>query len=362
MENHFQAIHNGLNDLSFKENVEWSEIMAGRKEIPYLDMHVSCEPLRMLTEPFSDLKGNTMFEKRSYFKEHFDSLRTLTLCEPRGHDDNYGALITPPLRQDSAFGVLFMYSSGMSPMCGHGTIAIARAAVDLGLIDVHEGRNEFLIDVPASQIRCIADVENGEVIRTGFDNDVAFTCALDKRIIVKGVGTIPVEIGYGGAFMVFVRDTAIGVDLEKDSVQRLVDIGIRCRDAFMEQINVVHPRRPDIQSGDEGICLIMTSEPRVEEDTVYTRCFTVFGERQYDRSPTGTGTSALAAILYEKGILKENGKLVNIGPGNIPFEATVRPVEGGVIPRVLGRAFITARGSFILEDSDPVREGYTGRK
>lgn len=336
--------------------------MPNKKCFPYLDLHVSCEPLRLLTEPFTDLQGSTMFEKRSYFQEHYDWLRTLALCEPRGHSDNYGALITPPLRPDSAFGVLFMYSSGMSPMCGHGTIAIARAAVELGLIDAHEGRNEFLIDVPASQIRVIVDVEDGAVTRAGFDNDVAFTYATSEPIKVEGVGAVPVDIGYGGAFMVFVRDETLGVNLETDSVSSLVDIGIRCRDAFMQQINAVHPRRPDICSADEGICLIMTSGPHVDGDIVYTRCFTVFGDHQYDRSPTGTGTSALAAILYEKGLLKENGKLVNVGPSGIPFEATVKPVEGGVIPRVMGRAYITAKGNLILEDNDPIATGYVGRR
>lgn len=336
--------------------------MTKHNEIPYLDMHVSCEPLRLLTEPFTDLQGSTMFEKRESFKTRYDGLRRLVLCEPRGHSDNYGAVITPPLRPDSSFGILFMYSSGMSPMCGHGTIAVARAAVELGLVKVCEGRNKFLIDVPASQICCIVDVKDGEVIRSGFENDVSFTYALDKTIDVEGLGTVPVEIGYGGAFMVFVKDTALGIDLERDSVSRLVDIGIRCRDAFMAQMNAVHPRRPDIQSRNEGICLIMTREPRLEGDVVYTRCFTVFGDRQYDRSPTGTGTSALAAILYEKGILKESGKLINYGPSNIPFEAIVRPVKGGVIPQVLGRPFITAKGIFLLEDADPIREGYKERK
>lgn len=336
--------------------------MAKRNEIPYLDMHVSCEPLRLLTQPFIDLQGNTMFEKRDYFRNHYDGLRRLVLCEPRGHSDNYGAVITPPLRSDSAFGILFMYSSGMSPMCGHGTIAIARAAVELELVKVHEGRNKFLIDVPASQICCIVDIVDGEVVRAGFENDISFTYALDKTIDVENLGIIPVEIGYGGAFMVFVRDTDLGVDLEHDSVPRLVDVGIRCRDAFMAQINAVHPRRPDIQSRTEGVCLIMTREPQTDGDSIYTRCFTVFGDRQYDRSPTGTGTSALAAILYEKGILKETGKLINYGPSNIPFEATVRPVPGGVIPQVLGRPFITAKGNFLLEDADPIREGYVERK
>lgn len=330
-------------------------------EVPYMDLHAACEPFRLVTAPFHDLQGASMFERRDYFKAHYSALRRLLMREPRGHDDMYGGVLTPPIREDSAFGVLFMYTSGMSPMCGHGALCVARAAVELGLVDVHEGRNPIIFDVPACQVRAFADVKEGEVEQVGFLNDISFAYEFGHPVEVEGIGTVPMDIGYGGAFMVFADQNDLGVDICTASVEQLIDLGMRCNRAYMEQVDAVHPHDPSISSRKEGICFMISGGCESKGADVYHRNFTVFGNRQWDRSPTGTATSALCGLLHAKGLLKPGGRLYNYGPSGIPFVGTIEEVEGGVLPTVASTAFITAKGTMLLEQHDPLPEGFTSR-
>jgi trans-L-3-hydroxyproline dehydratase len=53
--------------------------------IETIDMHTGGEPLRTYISGLPPIEGNTVLEKRRYFREHYDHLRTGTMWEPRGH-------------------------------------------------------------------------------------------------------------------------------------------------------------------------------------------------------------------------------------------------------------------------------------
>ena len=118
------------------------------KTLEYLDFHVAGEPFRLITSGFPEIIGSTMEEKRRYAAEHLDDLRRLTILEPRGHDDMYGGFLTPPVNEESDLGVVFIHGTGMSTMCGHGAIAMGRAACELGILTLKEGMNTVTLDAP----------------------------------------------------------------------------------------------------------------------------------------------------------------------------------------------------------------------
>lgn len=97
-------------------------------------MHTGGEPLRTVLEGYPSFKQKPILEIRRILKEQYDDLRKALMWEPRGHADMYGLLMVKPERDDSDFGVIFMHNEGYSTMCGHATIAIAKAAVTLGLV------------------------------------------------------------------------------------------------------------------------------------------------------------------------------------------------------------------------------------
>src|SRR6185369_2606316 len=97
--------------------------------ITTIDMHTGGEPLRVFTAGLPPIEGRTVLEKRRYFREHYDYIRTGTMWEPRGHADMYGAVITPSL--DADFDVFFLHNEGYSTMCGHAIIALTGRTSDI---------------------------------------------------------------------------------------------------------------------------------------------------------------------------------------------------------------------------------------
>lgn len=331
------------------------------QECSYLDLHTAGEPFRLITDPIPDIPGETMEQKRQYAAEHLQDLRRLVLLEPRGHDDMYGGFLMKPVHAGSDVGILFMMAEGMTTMCGHGILCLARAAVELGLIQPCEGENRLVVDAPSATVQVSVFMEQGYIQRIAFTNDLSFACGLSLPVQVPGYGTIPADVGYGAAFMVFVRAADLGISMGRQHFPEMLQAAAACRRAVMEQLDIRHPLDPDKSLRRNGCCLILTDEPVRHGARLETQCFTVFGESQFDRSPTGTGTSALAAILYAKGLLKPDMELVNRGISGLPFTATIQPAEGGVIPTISAMAYVTGRGKVILEEGDPLTAGFSAK-
>ncbi len=327
------------------------------REYSYIDLHCAGEPFRLITNPAAEVPGATMEAKRTYAAGHLTALRRFVVLEPRGHENIYAGLLLPPVNPGSGAGVLFMTAEGMTTMCGHGTLCLARAAVELGLIPHTDGRHTFCIDAPSATVTAHAVIYNGEVVSTDFVNDLSFVCALDVPVEVPEIGSVKMDVGYGGAFMVFVRALDLGLSLERSRFGELMGAASACRRAAEASISAAHPDDPARTLKKNGCCLILVEGPRAGDSGPETRCFTVFGEGLFDRSPTGTGTSALAALLYERGLMSAGDTLTNRGVSGVPFTASIAPVEGGVIPTISGMAYVTARGTLLLEEGDPFPEG-----
>jgi len=148
------------------------------KTLEYLDFHVAGEPFRLITSGFPEIIGSTMEEKRRYAAEHLDDLRRLTILEPRGHDDMYGGFLTPPVNEESDLGVVFIHGTGMSTMCGHGAIAMGRAACELGILTLKEGMNTVTLDAPSGSVQLAVRAEDGKICDIALKNDLSFAYAL----------------------------------------------------------------------------------------------------------------------------------------------------------------------------------------
>src|SRR5687768_13071310 len=125
--------------------------------ISTIDMHTGGEPLRVIIDGLPTIEGETVLEKRRYFREHYDHIRTGLMWEPRGHADMYGAVVTPSA--DADFDVFFLHNEGYSTMCGHAIIALTKLLIETGVVDKHE----ITFSVPAGKIHARPRVETGIV-------------------------------------------------------------------------------------------------------------------------------------------------------------------------------------------------------
>jgi trans-L-3-hydroxyproline dehydratase len=326
--------------------------------IKTLDVHAAGEPLRIITSGLPPIPGKTMLEKRRYAREHLDDLRTALMWEPRGHADMYGCILTEAVSIDGHFGVLFLHNEGFSTMCGHGVIGLATAVLETGLITSAAGQPILRIDTPAGRVTARARLENGRPREVSFHNVPSFVLALDQAVDVPGVGNLSVDLAFGGAFYVFCRADDLGVELVTSEFRRLIDLGMRVKRAAAASLPIRHPLEEELGFLYGTIIVGSPGDP-----AHHSRNVCVFAEGEVDRSPTGTGVSARAAIHHAKGELKVGESFVVEGLLGTCFSGRVVDVTQlgpyqAVVPEITGSASIIGRCEFLIDPRDPLRRGF----
>src|ERR1051325_1563914 len=175
--------------------------------ITTIHIHTGGDPLRVIVDGLPPIEGQTVLEKRRYFRDHYDHLRTGLMWEPRGRADMYGAVITSSA--DADFDVFFLHNEGYSTMCGHAIIALTKLVVETQLVDT----NEVTFNVPAGRIEATARISNGHVIESSFRNVPSFLYLCDEHVEVDGIGRVRFDVAYGGAFYALVNAQEIGLEL-----------------------------------------------------------------------------------------------------------------------------------------------------
>lgn len=329
--------------------------------ITSLDCHTGGEPLRIITSGFPELKGNSVLAMRRDCLENYDHLRTALMFEPRGHADMYGTLIIPAEREDSHFGALFLHNEGYSTMCGHAVIALTRTAIEAAVVPNHEPVTQLKMDVPCGQITAYADIYKGKIERIYFDNVPSFVADLDAQVEVEGIGLVTYTLAYGGAFYAYVDANAIGLSLEKDNHRQIIDYGQRIKQAVMKSRTIPHPFETDLSF---LYGTIFSAPSKVSG--VHSRNVCIFAEGELDRSPTGSGVSGQAAILYARGELAMDEKITIESILGSQFQVSVRSSltygpHQAVIPRVEGTAHVTGKNTFYIDPNDPLKDGFIFR-
>ena len=317
-----------------------------------IDMHTAGEPLRVVVDGLPPIEGRTVLEKRRYFREHYDHLRTGLMWEPRGHADMYGAVITPSA--DADFDVFFLHNEGYSTMCGHAIIALTKLVVETELVS----KNEVSFNVPAGRIEARASVKDGHVTATSFRNVPSFLYLRDQHVDVDGIGRVQFDIAYGGAFYAFVRAEDAGLKLLPNDVIRLIDYGRRIKHAVMSRFPIRHPFEDDLSF---LYGTIFTGPPL--NPIHHSRNVCIFADGELDRSPTGSGVSARAALHFAKGELglHERVTIESILGSTMSVEVVELTKFGpydAVIPEVSGTASIIGRNEFYFDPQDPFQNGF----
>jgi len=320
--------------------------------ITTIDMHTGGEPLRVVVDGLPPIEGRTLLEKRRYFRDHFDHLRAGLMWEPRGHADMYGAVITPSA--DADFDVFFLHNEGYSTMCGHAIIALTRLAVETQLLN----KNEITFNVPAGRIQANATVIDGKVVEASFRNVPSFVYLRDQYVAVQGIGRVRFDIAYGGAFYAFVSAEDVGLTLVPAQATRLIDYGRKVKHAVMSQVPIKHPFEEDLSF---LYGTIFTGPPL--DTSHHSRNVCIFADGELDRSPTGSGVSARAALHFAKGDLQLNERItiesiVGSTMSVKVVEATRFGPYDAVTPEVSGTASFIGRNEFYFDPEDPFRSGF----
>jgi proline racemase len=328
-----------------------------------LDAHAAGEPLRLILEGYPAPKGRTMLEKRAWVKKHADGIRRALMLEPRGHADMYGAVLTEPVTPGADAGVLFMHNEGYSTMCGHGIVAVTTMAIERGLIHPREP-DRIVYDSPAGPVHARAYVSQREgeggrlrVDRVAFDNVPSFVLAPGLPVRL-GNREVRVDVAFGGAFYAIVDAEAAGLPITPAKLPELRRVGMEIKHAVEAATTVVHP----LDKGLNGIYgTIFTGPP--ERSDADLKNVTIFADAEVDRSPCGTGTCAVMAVIDAMGLMPAGrpfghesliGTLFN---GRVTGRTRVGDF-GAILPELEGSAWITGEHMFLVDDDDPLKGGF----
>jgi trans-L-3-hydroxyproline dehydratase len=325
--------------------------------------------------------GRTMLEKRAWAMKRLDHLRQSLILEPRGHTDMYGALLTEPVSRDSHAGVLFMHNEGWSTMCGHGIIAVTTMAIERGLIwhdsperhrvggsNPKDGGNggkptsvDIRYDTPAGLVQARAHLaHHGDAVHVesvAFRNVASFVFEPSLMVPIGG-RKIPVDVAFGGAFYAIVDAEAAGVPIDGEHLPELRKLGMTIAREVEKLRRVVHPN----DSGLEGIYGTIFTAPAQLADA-HLRNVTIFADAEVDRSPCGTGTAAVMAVLNDMGLLLDDVPFVHESIVGTTFKGRVVDrlqvgERAAIVPEIEGSAWITGEHTFLIDGDDPLKAGF----
>ena len=325
--------------------------------ITTVDTHTMGEPTRVVTSGIAHIPGKQMIHKKAWLSEHLDHIRRMLMLEPRGHQDMFGAILTQPVTETAHAGVIFMDGGGYLDMCGHGSMGAVTVLLETGMLNREDTEKNaeitLSLDTPAGLIHARSVMENSRVSRVTIRNRESFFCT-SLEISVPPVGTIPVDIAYGGNFFALVDAAHLNLSVIPANIDALKQMGLAVRAAVNRQFNAVCP-------GTEIPATVALTE--IYENTSPARNIVVFGAGQVDRSPCGTGTSAKRAFLHHKGLLKPGEPYVYESVFGTQFtgEIVAETVVDGrpaIVPEISGNAWITGFHQFVVDDTDPYKFGF----
>jgi len=272
----------------------------------------------------------------------------------------FGAVLIPPTAVDNCWGVAFMDAMGYPDMCGHATIGTVTTLVETGLVKPltpeKDSTFDFKLHSPAGLIELEATMKGGRCYSIGFRTSLAYfvgSCQIDLR----NGNIAQVNVAYGGQYYGFIDVSSVDLAIEPDHIDALIEAAIPVRAAVAETFNTIDKRIGSVPAVGN---IVWTSSPK--SHSADARNVPISQTGSFDRSPCGTATCARMATLTATGDLKVGQSFVNesiLGTqyyGRVVGENSL--VKNGIVPQVVGRAWLIAHSRLLLDDRDPLGLGY----
>jgi proline racemase len=339
--------------------------------IEAVDAHAAGEPGRVIVGGVEGVPGDTMFEAMTWLQANRDDLRLRMLREPRGYPAANCNIILPSSNPAADAGYVILEQVEYPGMSGTNTMCVVTVLLETGILPMIEPVTELTLEAPAGLIRIRADCRDGKVDAVTFRNVPAFATHIAAPVEVPQLGTVKVDVAYGGMFYVIADAEPFGLRLTPDEGADIVRITEMIKAAANQQLPVAHPTRPafagitigqlsgpahDRANDRRNVVTVSTGKLDWEKPSTWTGAI--------DRSPCGTGTSARMATLHARGELRDGGSFRHEGilgtvfTGRVVGETTVGEYRA-IVPSITGQAWITGFASYVVDPTDPFPDGFT---
>jgi len=331
--------------------------MRARRAITVVGCHAGGEIGNVVVGGVVAPPGETVFERMVALRAD-DSLRRLLLREPRGSVAVHANLVVPTLRSDCAAGFVIMEPTEYPAMSGSNTICVATVLLETGMVEMREPETTLRLEAPAGVVEVVAQCRDGRCESVELTNVPCFADRLDAPLEVEGLGTIAVDVAFGGMWYAIADAHALGFALEPSEARELSRVGELVRAAAREQLPCAHPENPEIA----GVSIVQLAEPWRGVGETSTNAVVVAPGR-LDRSATGTGLSARMAALHARGLMRTGDAMTHASVIGSTFDGRIvsETEVGGrpaIVPAIRGSAWITGIAQVTVDPTDPFPEGY----
>ena len=332
--------------------------MRARRSITVVGCHAGGEIGNVIVGGVLPPAGSTVFEQMKTLRDEEDWLRQLLLREPRGSVACHANLVVPATRDDCDAGFIIMEPTEYPAMSGSNTICTTTVLLETGALEIHEPETVVRLEAPGGVVEARAACHDGRCESVEFTNVPCFVEHLDVPLEVEGLGTLQVDVAYGGMWYAIADAKALGFAIEREEARDLSLVGERIRAAAHEQLTCTHPENPEIA----GVSIVQIAAPWQGVGKV-TKNAVVVAPGRLDRSATGTGLSARLAVLHARGLMKVGDSMTHasaIGStfdGRIVEETRVGDRDA-IVPAIRGSAWITGIWQVLVDPTDPYPEGY----
>ncbi|NHF74584.1 trans-3-hydroxy-L-proline dehydratase [Paracoccus xiamenensis] len=333
--------------------------MRSSKTIHVISAHAEGEVGDVIVGGVMPPPGATIWEQSRWIAAD-NRLRNFVLNEPRGGVFRHVNLLVPPKHPEADAAFIIMEPEDTPPMSGSNSICVSTVLLDGGLIPMVEPETHLVLEAPGGLVRVRAECKDGKAQRIFVQNLPSFAGPLDQTLEVEGIGTLTVDVAFGGDSFVFVDPAAMGFAMTPDEAHDIARLGVRITNAANEQMQFRHPTLPDWTHF--SFCLFAGAVRR-EGSQLHAKAAVAIQPGKVDRSPTGTALSARMAVLHARGQMTEADHLTAeslIGStfgGSILGTTTVGDTPA-ILPEISGRGWITGIHQHMLDPSDPWPEGY----
>lgn len=332
--------------------------MRARRSITVVGCHAGGEIGNVVVGGVLPPKGETVFEQMQTLRDEGDWLRRLLLREPRGSVACHANLVVPATRDDCDAGFIIMEPTEYPAMSGSNTICTVTVLLETGMIEMREPETVVRLEAPGGVVEARASCRDGRCESVEFTNVPCFADRLDAPLEVEGLGTLSVDVAYGGMWYAIADAAVLGFAIEPHEARELSLVGERIRAAAREQLPCVHPEQPEIA----GVSIVQIAEPWQGVGKV-TKNAVVVAPGRLDRSATGTGLSARLAVLHARGEMAVGDSMTHASAIGSTFdgrivEATRVGERDAIVPAIRGSAWITGIWQVLVDPTDPFPEGY----
>jgi trans-L-3-hydroxyproline dehydratase len=337
---------------------QYRRLMRSRRTITVVGCHAGGEIGNVIVGGVLPPAGDSVFEQMQALQKEGDWLRRLLLREPRGSVACHANLVVPATRPDCDAGFIIMEPTEYPAMSGSNTICTATVLLETGMLEMREPETVVRLEAPGGVVEARAACRDGRCESVEFTNVPCFTDRLDATLEVEGLGTMTVDVAFGGMWYAIADASALGFAIEPHEARDLSLAGERIRAAAREQLPCTHPENPAIS----GVSIVQLAEPWQGVGEV-TRNAVVVAPGRLDRSATGTGLSARMAVLHARGLMRVGDAMTHASAlgstfdGRIVAETRVGD-RSAIVPAIRGSAWITGIWQVFVDPSDPFPGGY----